>query len=114
MDVRSGGEDGLWRCIIIVIIKAANCYAMVETKIQTQRFICPELKRPSRFLSDQLSRSHDGADKVWGTVDSVKIFSCKHYPYEWAEGGAAYYTGLRGEQIKTHLTEVKFIIQGIR
>ncbi|MBA3715551.1 MAG: hypothetical protein H0W76_24365 [Pyrinomonadaceae bacterium] len=32
------------------------------------------------------------------------MFSCKHYPYEWAEA-EAYYGGLRGEQVKELLRE---------
>ncbi|MBC7930514.1 MAG: hypothetical protein H7Z38_08085 [Rubrivivax sp.] len=50
--------------------------------------------------------SHDGADKVWITVDGRHVFSCKHYPRERAEA-EAFSVGLRGGQIKEALKDIE-------
>jgi hypothetical protein len=75
-----------------------------KLKSRVKAFICPELKDRIDFYVTSYRESHDGADKVWITVDGEKIFSCKHYTHEWAEADA-HYAGLWGEQVKSHLIE---------
>jgi hypothetical protein len=70
-----------------------------KLKSRIRDFICPELRGRIDFHLTSYRKSHDGADKVWITVDGQRVFSCKHYPCEWAETDA-YYDGLRGEQVK--------------
>jgi hypothetical protein len=73
-----------------------------KLKSRVKALICPELRDRIDFHLTSYRESHDGADKVWITVDGRRVFSCKHYPREWAEA-EAYYGGLRGEQIKESL-----------
>ena len=68
--------------------------------------ICPELRDRVDFHLTSYRRSHDGADKVWISVDGDQIFSCKHYQYERAEANA-YWAGLRGSEVKPALREVE-------
>jgi len=75
-----------------------------KLKAKVKDFICPELRDRIDFHLTSYRESHDGADKVWITVDGKRVFSCKHYPYEWAEA-EAYHGGLRGEQVKELLRE---------
>ena len=75
-----------------------------KLKTRVKDFICPELRDRLDFHVTSYRESHDGADKVWITIDGEKIFSCKHYPHEWA-GADAYYAGLRGEEIKSLLVK---------
>ena len=77
-------------------------WSKLKTKIKS--FICPELRDRIDFFVTSYRESHDGADKVWITIDGEKVFECKHYPYEWAEA-EAYYSGLRKEQVKALLTD---------
>lgn len=70
-----------------------------KLKARVKDFICPELRDRIDFHLTSYRESHDGADKVCITVDGQRVFSCKHYPYEWAEA-EAYHGGLRGEQVK--------------
>ena len=77
-------------------------WSKLKTKVKD--FICPELKDRIDFYVTSYRESHDGADKVWITVDGQKIFSCKHYPHEWAEA-EAYGAGLRGEEVKSLLVK---------
>ena len=73
-----------------------------KLKSRVKALICPELRDRIDFHLTSYRESHDGADKVWITVDGQRVFSCKHYPSEWAEA-EAYYGGLRGEQVKESL-----------
>jgi hypothetical protein len=75
-----------------------------KLKSRVKSFICPELRDRIDFHLTSYRESHDGADKVWITVDGQRVFSCKHYPHKWAEA-EAYYGGLRGEQVKSLLRE---------
>ena len=70
-----------------------------KLKSRVKSFICPELRDRIDFHLTSYRESHDGADKVWITVDGQRVFSCKHYSYECAEA-EAYHGGLRGEQVK--------------
>lgn len=73
-----------------------------KLKSRVKSFICPELKDRIDFHLTSYRESHDGADKVWITVDGRRVFSCKHYPREWV-GAEAYCGGLRGEQVEDYL-----------
>ena len=73
-----------------------------KLKSRVKGLICLELRDRIDFHLTSYRESHDGADKVWITVDGERVFSCKHYPREWAEA-EAYYGGLRGEQVKAFL-----------
>ncbi|MCA1592328.1 MAG: hypothetical protein LC754_06700 [Acidobacteria bacterium] len=75
-----------------------------KLKARVKDFICPELRDRIDFHLTSYRESHDGADKVWITVDGKRVFSCKHYPYEWAEA-EAYHGRLRGEQVRELLCE---------
>jgi hypothetical protein len=66
--------------------------------------ICAELKDRIDFHLTSYRKSHDGADKVWITIDGEKVFSCKHYPFEFAEREADW-AGLHGKQNKTCILE---------
>ena len=73
-----------------------------KLKSRVRGLICPKLRDRIDFHLTSYRESHDGADKVWITVDGQRVFSCKHYPREWAEA-EAYYGGLRGEQVTDFL-----------
>jgi hypothetical protein len=73
-----------------------------KLKTRIREFICPELSNRVDFHLTSYRESHDGADKVWITVDGLRVLSCKHYRHEWARLDA-YYDGLRGEQIESLL-----------
>jgi hypothetical protein len=75
-----------------------------KLKSRVKDLICPELRDRIDFHLTSYRESHDGADKVWITVDRERVFSCKHYPYEWAER-QAYYDGLEGDKLKGVLRE---------
>src|SRR5206468_3285960 len=75
-----------------------------KLKSRVKDFICPELRDRIDFHVASYRDSHDGADKLWITVDGRRVFSCKHYHYEWAEA-EAHYGGLRGEEVKLLLRE---------
>ncbi|HEX8773125.1 MAG TPA: hypothetical protein VF735_05930 [Pyrinomonadaceae bacterium] len=75
-----------------------------KLKARVKDLICPELRDRIEFYVTSYRESHDGADKVWITVDGEKICSCKHYPHEWAKADA-YRAGLRGEEIKSLLAK---------
>lgn len=80
-------------------------WSKLKTKVKS--FICPELKGRIDFHLTSYRESHDGADKLWIAIDGQQVFSCKHYPRQWAEA-EAYSDGLRGEEIKDllHLREI--------
>lgn len=75
-----------------------------KLKTRINDLICPDLKSRIDFHLTSYRASHDGADKVWITIDRKRVFSCKHYPYEWAVN-KAYYDGLDGAQLKEVLRE---------
>ena len=75
-----------------------------KLKTRVRNFICPELKDRIDFFVTSYRASHDGADKVWITVDGEKVFEFNHYPYEWAEA-EAYYSGLCKEQVRILLKD---------
>ncbi len=75
-----------------------------KLKSRIKELICPELSNRVDFHLTSYRKSHDGADKVWITVDGQRVLSCKHYRHEWARLDA-YYDGLRGEQIESLLQE---------
>ena len=73
-----------------------------KLKLRVKSFISTELKDRIDFHLTSYRESHDGADKVWITIDGQRVFSCKHYPREWAEV-EAYYGGMRADQVKDFL-----------
>jgi hypothetical protein len=75
-----------------------------KLKSRVNDLICPDLKNRINFHVTSYRESHDGADIVWITIDRERVFSCKHYPYEWAER-QAYHDGLEGSQLKEILRE---------
>ncbi|HEX8491386.1 MAG TPA: hypothetical protein VF658_00965 [Pyrinomonadaceae bacterium] len=75
-----------------------------KLKTRVKAFICPRLKDRIDFHITSYRESHDGADKVWITVDGEKIFSCQHYPHERAEA-EAYWAGLSEEEVKSQLAQ---------
>jgi len=76
-----------------------------KLKSRIKDCICPELKDRIDFHVTSYRRSHDGADKVWITVDGNRVFACKHYrrERELAEG---YLRGLNREGAKVFLRQV--------
>src|SRR5205085_12296616 len=74
-----------------------------KLKSKVKELLCPELKDRVDFYLTSYRKSHDFADKVWITIDKQKVFSCKHYPYEWAER-EAYYDGLSQTEVKELLS----------
>ena len=77
-----------------------------KLKSRVKQRICPELRNRIDFHLTSYRASHDGADKVWITVDGKRVFTCKHYTCEWAET-TAYRCGLEREQVKSVLREVE-------
>jgi hypothetical protein len=77
-----------------------------KLKSRIKSLIAPEVRDRIDFHLTSYRGSHDGADKVWITVDGKRIFSCKHYPREWAET-AAYQSGLSRDEIKPALATVE-------
>lgn len=73
-----------------------------KLKSRIKSFVCPELKDRIDFHLTSYRKSHDGADKVWITIDGRKIFSFDHYPFERAET-MAYYQGLDTQEVKDSL-----------
>jgi hypothetical protein len=73
-----------------------------KLRFRVKELICPELKKRIDFFLTSYRKSHDGADKVWITIDGQRIFSCSHYPSEraWHQ---AYLSGLRGKELQDHL-----------
>ena len=76
-----------------------------KLKSRIKSFIAPELRDRIDFHLTSYRESHDGADKVWITIDGERVFDCKHYPHEWA-ADAAYADGLGGDEIKSALADV--------
>lgn len=56
-----------------------------KLKSKIKDFIRPELKDRIDFHLTSYRKSHDGADKIWITIDGERVFSCKHYLYEFGE-----------------------------
>ena len=77
-----------------------------KLKSRVKSLICPELRDRIDFHLTSYRESHDGADKVWITVDGVRVFSCKHYRHEWASIAASR-SGLEGDEVKSALRAVE-------
>ena len=77
-----------------------------KLKARVKALIQPGLRDRIDFHLTSYRRSHDGADKVWITVDGRRVFSCNHYAREHAEA-EAYIAGLRGGQIKQALRDIE-------
>lgn len=75
-----------------------------KLKSRVTERIRPDLAGRIDFHVTSYRKSHDGADKVWITIDRERIFSCSHYPYEWAER-QGYYDGLSGSELKDDLRD---------
>lgn len=75
-----------------------------KLKTRIKDLISPDLKDRIDFHVTSYRESHDGADKVWITIDRERVFSCKHYPYEWAER-QAYCDGLEGAELEEQLRD---------
>ena len=73
-------------------------------KSRIKDFICPELKGRIDFHLTSYRKSHDGADKIWITIDKQKIFSFSYYPYELAEA-ELYHQKLNPGQVEKDLQE---------
>jgi hypothetical protein len=80
-----------------------------KLKARIRDLICSELQPRIDFHVTSYRKSYDGADKVWITVDGVKVFSCKHYTRD-RELYAARRRGLTSDEAKTHLRQ--FAIHG--
>ncbi len=77
-----------------------------KLKSRIKSLIALEVRDRIDFHLTSYRGSHDGADKVWITVDGRRIFSCKHYPREWAET-AAHQSGLSRDETKSTLAKVE-------
>jgi hypothetical protein len=77
-----------------------------KLKSRVKALIHPELRNRIDFHLTSYRESHDGADKVWITVDGRRVFSCKHYARVRAEAEAAR-AGLRGRQIDDALKDTE-------
>lgn len=74
-----------------------------KLKSRIKSLISPELRDRIDFHVTSYRKSHDGADKVWITVDGECVFECKHYPREWAEADL-YHRGVDSDEISPALT----------
>jgi hypothetical protein len=77
-------------------------WSKLKTRIRSR--VCRELHERVDFHLTSYRRSHDGADKVWITVDGKRVFSCKHYSSEKAEA-SAYHDGYKRDEIKPLLAK---------
>ena len=75
-------------------------WSKLKSRIKT--FICPELNDRIDFHLTSYRRSHDGADKVWISIDRKKIYSFDHYVFERAES-SAFHAGLSAAEVKESL-----------
>ena len=73
-----------------------------KLKSRVTDLIRPDLAGRIDFHITSYRKSHDGADKVWITIDRERVFSCDHYPYERSER-QAYDDGLNGAELKEFL-----------
>jgi hypothetical protein len=73
--------------------------------------MAPELRDRIDFHLTSYRESHDGADKVWITIDGKRVFSCKHYKREWVET-ALFQRGLKRDEVRSVLGRTE--IQGPR
>lgn len=71
-----------------------------KLKSRVKDFISPELKDRIDFHLTSYRKSHDGADKVWITVDGERVFSCRHYAYEFGERELLCFDKLNLEQAR--------------
>jgi hypothetical protein len=76
-----------------------------KLKSRVKDFICPELKDRIDFHLTSYRKSHDGADKVWITVDGERVISCKHYPFEFGERELVWLEEKTLEEAKVSLNE---------
>lgn len=76
-----------------------------KLKTRVKDFIHPELKDRIDFHLTSYRKSHDGADKIWITIDGEKVFSCKHYAYEFGEGELFWFQGKTYEEAEAILRE---------
>ena len=76
-----------------------------KLKSRIKVLICPELKDRIDFHVTSYRRSHDGADKVWVTVDGGRVFACKHYRRD-REMAELYSGGMPIESAKAFLRQV--------
>ena len=76
-----------------------------KLKSRIKSLIAPEVRDRIDFHLTSYRESHDGADKVWITIDGERVFDCKHYPHEWA-ADRAYGNGLGGNEIRSALADV--------
>ncbi len=74
-----------------------------KLKSRVKSLICPKVRNRVDFHLTSYRESHDGADKVWITIDGRMVFSCKHYQREFAEA-EAYVAGISPEQVTDFLT----------
>lgn len=75
-----------------------------KLKSRIKSLISPEVRDRIDFHLTSYRESHDGADKVWITIDGERIFDCKYYLSERATA-YAYLDGLRGNEIKSALID---------
>lgn len=66
--------------------------------------ICPELRKRIDFHLTSYRNSHDGADKVWITIDGRRVAEFKHYDLERAES-EAYSEGLTPSEVAKSLRD---------
>jgi hypothetical protein len=78
-------------------------WSKLKSRIKSR--IAPELRDRIDFHLTSYRKSHDGADKVWVTIDGKRVFNCKHYvEARWV--AAAFFSGLNGSEITSALAEV--------
>lgn len=87
---------------VVYVLMCIMQWSRLKTAVKD--FICPELKDRIDFYLTSYREAHDGADRVWITVDGEKIFSCEHYRHERAEADA-YHAGRSEGQVKALLTK---------
>jgi hypothetical protein len=76
-----------------------------KLKSRVRDFIYPELKDRIDFHLTSYRKSHDGEDKIWITIDGERIFSFKHYPFEFGERELVWFEGKNIEEARELLSE---------
>lgn len=75
-----------------------------KLKSRIKSLITAELRDRIDFHLTSYRESHDGADKVWIEIDGKRVFDCNYYLSE-RETAYAYFSGLRGDEIKSALVD---------
>lgn len=76
-----------------------------KLKSRVKENISPDLKDRIDFHLTSYRKSHDGADKVWITIDGERVFCCQHYSYEFGQRELLWFENKNLEEAKNALND---------